>query len=195
MDHHQLIEQLKSELELAKSSLKDVQSKHHRVDHELKSMVSAQKNLYSFQERIEQQKVIYSQIAQVGNRFNETLDFQVVLDGLNRFIIDLLNFEHFILLLQDQRSAKWTIKSFGGYHTPIAKSGLIHWTGIPSSTNLHENPIVKVGWKAIIKNSDITTAFPGLSAHRKSRKTTQGNPYRGELSSERSPSRNHLRDT
>ncbi len=76
-------------------------------------MMKAQGNLYRFQEKIEQQKIIYSQIAQVGHQFNASLNFNEVIRGVDRFIIDLLNFERFLLLMPQGNF--WKVRAHGGY--------------------------------------------------------------------------------
>ncbi len=99
------IDQLKLELEKTRKELLETTRKQRLTSDELNNMIKAQGNLYRFQEKIEQQKVLYAQVAQVGHTFNETLNFQEILKGLDRFVLDLLNFEKYVLMLKKDNEA------------------------------------------------------------------------------------------
>lgn len=103
-------------VETLKKQLDETQRKHKRVAHELSSMINAQGNLYRFQERIEQQKVIYSQIAAVGHHFNEKLEFNEILTAIDRFVLNLLNYERYLLFLPDPNNPTLLLRrSHGGF--------------------------------------------------------------------------------
>lgn len=110
------------DLEHLKTHLHQLERAKTQLEKELRQMSKAQGNLYRFQERIEKQKTIYAQIAQVGNRFNESLSFEEILSGLDRFTLDLLNFDKYALVLPlieaSSGDIHWKLERHGGFRNP-----------------------------------------------------------------------------
>ena len=104
----QLTQQLKQEKE--RSQKFSVQLK--KVENEIQHLSTAQGNLYQFQEKIEQQKTIYAQIAEIGHNFNESHDIQGVYKAVNRICLDLLNFEFFALVIRNSDTGRYDLHDF-----------------------------------------------------------------------------------
>ncbi len=98
--------------------LRFLADENKKLSVELSNMSKAQGNLYRFQEKVERQRTIYAQIAEIGHQFNRDLDFGRILEGLQRFIIDHLNFERVVLFFPCSNDEKLKVKMMGGYYDP-----------------------------------------------------------------------------
>lgn len=128
------IQELESTLEQGTREKQALEDQLQKVQSELRNMITAQGNLYRFQEKVERLKTIYAQIAEVGHEFNRTLDFEKIVGALNRFIIDHLNFERAALFLV--LNGKINLHSYAGYYQESAaalKAGFANSSAIENS--------------------------------------------------------------
>ncbi len=103
-----------------RKQISELQTKAQKAATELSNMIKAQGNLYRFQEKVERQRTIYAQVAEVGHQFNQSLDFARILEAVQRFLVDHLNYERCFLILPDANS---TLRfcTQAGYHSPEEK--------------------------------------------------------------------------
>ncbi len=114
MDSQKEIQNLKDQLSKFQKEKDALSLRSRNLDLELANMSKAQGNLYRFQEKVERLKTIYAQVAEVGHQFNQSLDFQVVVHSIERFLIDHLNFERCLLLWHDEDMTKQSCLSGAG---------------------------------------------------------------------------------
>lgn len=121
------LKQLEVQLEKSELEKNEISLRAKKASAELTNMMKAQGNLYRFQEKVERQRTIYAQIAEVGHQFNSSLDFGKILEAVHRFIVDHLNFEKCVLLLPDaNKEAPFALQFYSqaGYNTPQEKQAI-----------------------------------------------------------------------
>ncbi|MEI7973371.1 MAG: ATP-binding protein [Bdellovibrio sp.] len=98
------------------ANLEKLQKKTTLLEKEIDNLKNAQGNLYRFQEKVERQKTIYAQIAEAGHEFNESLDFQKIVDASVRFMVDHLNFERCLIYVRSKNEPNTLVpQGIAGY--------------------------------------------------------------------------------
>lgn len=104
-----LIEQLQAQIE-------QLQTENQRLSNQVKRLVRTESDLYSFQEKLDEQIRIYRHLYESGKKVNTTFDLAEIFQIAIQFVIYELNFERCLILLYQPEVQQFRAYTWEGYY-------------------------------------------------------------------------------